>query len=44
MRLVAVTRVLNEDDIIEAFVRHHAPLLAHHLLLDKSAHEWTQII
>jgi hypothetical protein len=41
MRLVAVTRVLNEDDIIEAFVRHHAPLLDHHLLLDNGSTDRT---
>jgi hypothetical protein len=37
MRLVAVTRVLNEDDIIEAFVRHHAPIVDHHLFLDNGS-------
>ena len=34
MRLVAATRVLNEDDILEAFVRHHAGLVDHFLFLD----------
>ncbi len=37
MRLVAVTRVLNEDDIVEAFVRHHAALVDHHILLDNGS-------
>lgn len=37
MKLVAVSRVLNEDDIIEAFVRHHAPLIDHHVLLDNGS-------
>ncbi len=37
MRLVAVTRVFNEDDIIEAFVRHHAAIVDHHLLLDNGS-------
>jgi hypothetical protein len=37
MRLVAVTRVLNEDDIIEAFVRHHATIVDHHLFLDNGS-------
>ena len=37
MRLVAVTRVLNEDDIIEAFVRHHAAIVDHHLFLDNGS-------
>ena len=37
MRLVAVSRVFNEDDIIEAFVRHHAQLVDHHVLLDNGS-------
>lgn len=37
MKLVAVSRVLNEDDIIESFVRHHAPLIDHHVLLDNGS-------
>jgi hypothetical protein len=37
MRLVAATRVLNEDDILEAFVRHHAGLVDHHILLDNGS-------
>ena len=37
MRLVAATRVLNEDDILEAFVRHHAPLVDHHVFLDNGS-------
>ena len=37
MKLVAVSRVLNDDDIIEAFVRHHAPFVDHHVLLDKGS-------
>lgn len=37
MKLVAVSRVLNEDDIIEAFVRHHARLVDHHVLLDNGS-------
>jgi glycosyltransferase involved in cell wall biosynthesis len=37
MRLIAVSRVLNEDDLIEAFVRHHAPLVDHHVLLDNGS-------
>ncbi|MGH7102397.1 MAG: glycosyltransferase family 2 protein, partial [Acetobacteraceae bacterium] len=36
-KLAAVSRVLNEDDIIEAFVRHHAPLIDHHVLLDNGS-------
>jgi hypothetical protein len=34
MRVVGVTRVLNEADIVEPFVRHHAALLDLHILLD----------
>lgn len=34
MKLVAVTRVLNEDDIVEAFVRHTARHVDHHILMD----------
>ncbi len=41
MRLIAVSRVLNEDDIIEAFVRHHAPLVDHHLMLDNGSTDRT---
>jgi hypothetical protein len=41
MRLVAVTRVLNEDDLIEAFLRHHAPIVDHHILLDNGSTDRT---
>jgi glycosyltransferase involved in cell wall biosynthesis len=41
MRLIAVSRVLNEDDIIEAFVRHHAPLVDHHVMLDNGSNDRT---
>ncbi len=37
MRLVAATRVLNEDDILEAFVRHHAGLVDHFIFLDNGS-------
>ncbi|HEX4505856.1 MAG TPA: glycosyltransferase family 2 protein, partial [Alphaproteobacteria bacterium] len=37
MNLVAVSRILNEDDIIESFVRHHAELVDHHLFLDNGS-------
>jgi hypothetical protein len=37
MRLVAVTRIMNEDDIVEAFVRHHRPQVDHHLFLDNGS-------
>lgn len=41
MTLVAVTRVLNEDDIVEAFVRHHATMVDHHLFLDNGSTDRT---
>lgn len=37
MRLVLATRVLNEDDILEAFVRHHAGLVDHFVFLDNGS-------
>jgi hypothetical protein len=37
VRLVAATRVRNEDDIIEAFVRHHVALADRLVLLDAVA-------
>ncbi len=37
MRLVAASRVLNEDDVLEAFVRHHAALVDHHIFLDNGS-------
>jgi hypothetical protein len=37
MRLVAVTRIMNEDDIVEAFVRHHQGQIDHHLFLDNGS-------
>ena len=37
MRLVATARVLNEDDILEAFVRHHAGLVDHFVFLDNGS-------
>ena len=37
MRLVAVTRVMNEDDIIESMARHHAALVDHHVFLDNGS-------
>ncbi len=37
MLLVAATRLLNEDDILEAFVRHHARLVDHFIFLDNGS-------
>jgi len=39
--LVAVTRILNEEDIIEALVRHHAALVDHHIILDNGSTDRT---
>ncbi len=41
MTLVAVTRVLNEEDIVEALVRHHAALVDHHIILDNGSTDRT---
>jgi hypothetical protein len=41
VKLVAVTRIRGEDDIVEAFVRHHAPLLDGHVLLDNMSPDRT---
>jgi hypothetical protein len=41
MRLVAVTRVLNEEDIVEPLVRHHAALVDHHIILDNGSTDRT---
>ena len=37
MRLAAVTRLFNEDDILEAFIRHHAAFVDTHILLDNGS-------
>ncbi len=37
MRIVAITRVLNEADIIEAFVRHTAAFAMHHFIMDNGS-------
>ena len=39
MILVAATRILNEDDIVEAFVRHHHAMFDHHVFLDNGSHD-----
>ncbi len=41
MRLTAVTRVFNEEDIIEPFIRHHAAFAAAHILLDNGSGDRT---
>ena len=42
--LMAVTRVRNDDDIVEAFVRHHAGIVDRHLLLDDGSSDTTPAI
>jgi hypothetical protein len=41
MRIVAITRVLNEADIIECFVRHTSTFVAHHLIMDDGSSDAT---
>ena len=44
MRIVAATRILDEADIVEAFVRHTAAFVDHHLLLDNGSRDETLAI
>ena len=41
LKLVSVTRILNEDDIAEAFVRHNARHVDHMLFLDNGSTDLT---
>jgi glycosyltransferase involved in cell wall biosynthesis len=41
MRVAAITRVLNEADIIEAFVRHSAAFVSHHVFVDNGSADGT---
>ena len=41
MKLAAVSRVLNESDIIEAFVRHTAHFVDHHIFVDNGSVDGT---
>lgn len=41
MRVVGVSRVLDEADIIEPFIRHHAALLDLHIVLDNGSSDGT---
>ena len=43
-KTVAVTRILNEDDIAEAFVRHNAAHVDHMLFLDNGSTDRTLVI
>lgn len=40
-RVVAITRVLNEADIIESFIRHNRSFVDHHILLDNGSSDGT---
>ena len=44
MRVVAVTRVLDEADIVEAFARHAAAYVDHHVFLDNGSTDGTLAI
>jgi glycosyltransferase involved in cell wall biosynthesis len=44
MKLVAITRILNESDIVEAFVRHSAGYVDHHIFLDNGSTDGTLAI
>lgn len=39
MQLVAVTCLLNDEDIVEPFIRHHARLVDAHLVLDQGSND-----
>lgn len=41
MRIVAVSRILDEADIIEAFLRHTATFVDHHVVLDNGSRDGT---
>ena len=42
MKLVAVSVIKNEADIVEAFVRHHAAWVDHHLVFDHASTDGTR--
>lgn len=41
MKLVAISRILDEADIIEAFIRHTAAFCCHHIILDNGSTDGT---
>jgi len=41
MKIVAISRVLDEADIVEAFVRHTACYVDHHVLMDNGSQDGT---
>lgn len=44
MKLVAVSRILNEEDVIEPFVRHTAAFTSDHVILDNGSTDRTPAI
>jgi glycosyltransferase involved in cell wall biosynthesis len=44
MQIISVTRILNEDDIVEAFVRHNSRHAAHMVFLDNGSTDRTLAI
>ena len=38
MKLIAVTRIRNDDDIVESFVQHHARIVDQHIFLDNASY------
>lgn len=44
MKIIAVTRIRNEDDLVESFCRHHACLVDHHIFLDNGSNDNTLLI
>src|ERR1700722_10517557 len=44
MKLAAVSRILNESDIVEAFVRHTAYFVDHHFFVDNGSVDGTLAI
>ncbi len=44
MRIVAASRIMDEADIAEAFIRHTAAFVDHHLLLDNRSRDGTRDI
>ena len=41
MKLVAVTRIRNDEDIVESFVQHHARIVDQHIFLDNASDQNT---
>ena len=44
IKAVSVTRILNEDDIVEAFVRHNIGHLSHMIFIDNGSTDRTLLI